>query len=720
MAGVIVPANKGKSVKNKCYNPKINAMTLKMENYHQKPALAAAKQLIPSRANFYINRAGKVVNFKIAPISKKKNQEKLLKDSEDVQSIEGVFEWKEIEGYYVPYIIRVINGEELKFISVRMAETQLLSNYLHYLHADIYTYASVKSYFITDSEAKLLNDINKKHSDSIHGKDKFYAGKDYIVRLEDVLEFYTFIKVCCNKIVSNITPDCIEKCGFICINSEALVPYCLKDDRKYFPLFYFEGITESMMHLTVKLEDWNLAYLQFLYSIQGIKTELHTNDICTAIAFDDIKDKFPQDTRFEDYWPAKLVNKQKLTNQKSIRVHPSGIWIRTPPEVPAPESTISHSLTASAPVVPQSMPVVMNTFKNGWPPNRLVNSYTTPDLPPQTTCGYSIASRNQSIAAQCYNAKPQMSQGNSQMNGSSHVIPPLSLNRANNTVPAISNTVSYSNTVPISQCMTIMYNPVPSSSVMSHSNQMQQFYIQRPSNNSQAQQQQVQQHQQQLQQRQHQPQQLQQIIITPQVQPYSGPRSVMHGRLTNTQQRNAIKNVAPVVITRATEIIDLSSPPSSPAPTPVQDAPLSSYVELKFKRIPEHTPEHSTNNAAYMIYKASINRRLIHSINFAPYIYADLLVTVEDLVQTQFFSCTISRCAYILYKYLNVTLFRGNSEQLNVLRGNGRIGSTYSKDTPMVFLKDIIHAMPKLRNLVSEQDQQYQSVAGPSKRHRTS
>ncbi|XP_050064024.1 uncharacterized protein LOC114128389 isoform X2 [Aphis gossypii] len=695
-------------------------MALKMENHHQKTALAAAKQLIPSRANFYINRAGKAVNFKNAPISKKKNQEKLLKDSEDVQSIEGVFEWKEIAGYYVPYIIRVINGEELKFISVRMAETQLLCNYLQYLHADIYTYASVKSYFITDSEAKLLNDINEKHSDSIHGKDKFYAGKDYIVRLEDFLEFYTFIKECYNKILGNITPGGIKKCGFIRINSESLVPYCLKDDRKYLPLFYFDGFIESIMHLTVKLEDLNLAYLQFLYNVQGVKTELRTNDICTVIAFDDVKNKFTQGTRFEEYWPAKLVHTQLLINQNPIRIHPPGVWIRTPPGVPAPESTISHSLTASAPVVPQSMPVVMNTFKNGWPPNRLVNSYTTPALPPLTTCDYSIASRNQSIAAQCYDVKPQMSQGNSQMNGWSHVIPPLSLNRANNTAPAISNTVSYSNTVPISQCMTIMYNPVPSSSVMSHSNQMQQFYIQRPSNNSQAQQQQVQQHQQQLQQRQHQPQQLQQIIITPQVQPYSGPRSVMHGRLTNTQQRNAIKNVAPVVNTRATEIIDLSSPPSSPTPTPVQYAPLSPNVGFKLKRIPEHTPEHSTNNAAYMIYKASINRRLIHSINFAPYIYADLLVTVEDLIQTQLFSCTISRCAYILYKYLNITLFCGNSEQLNVLRESGRIGSTYSKDTPMVFLKDIVHVMPQLRNLMSEQDQQYQSVAGPSKRRRAS
>jgi len=137
---------------------------------------------------------------------------------------------------------------------------------------------------------------------------------------------------------------------------------------------------------------------------------------------------------------------------------------------------------------------------------------------------------------------------------------------------------------------------------MSHSNQVQQFYNQRPSNNSQTQQQ-VQQHQQQQQQQQQQPQQQQQqqTITTPQVQAYSNPTSV-HGRLTNTQQRNAIRNVAPVVITPATEIIDLSSPPSSPAPTPVQDTPLRPNVGWELNKIAERMwAQDSTNNAAYKV-----------------------------------------------------------------------------------------------------------------------
>jgi len=275
----------------------------------------------------------------------------------------GYFSWEAIAGYILPCITRVVNGEELKFVSVRIAETRLLSNYLHCLHADIYKYASVRSYFITDSEAKLLNEITIKQCDGIYGKYTFYAGKDYIVRYEDVIEFYTFIKVCYNRVMCNITPGRIEKCGFIFINSEYAIPYCLKDGRKYLPLFYFDD--EAEFQSAVILKDWNLAYIKFCCKVQGIDNELYNFDSCAAITLDDVKNLLPPETHYEDYWPAGAVTLQ--INQKSTHVHQSSIWIKAPLEVPAPESTIP-----SAPVMRQSVPVVMNTIQNGWPPNQLV------------------------------------------------------------------------------------------------------------------------------------------------------------------------------------------------------------------------------------------------------------------------------------------------------------------------------------------------------------
>lgn len=129
-----------------------------------------------------------------------------------------------------------------------------------------------------------------------------------------------------------------------------------------------------------------------------------------------------------------------------------------------------------------------------------------------------------------------------------------------------------------------MYNPMTNGNVMSYSNQIRQVYSQRTINNSQA--------QQQLQQQQ------QQIISTPQTQQsYSG--QPVYGRFTNTQQRNALRNVAPII---TTEIIDLSTPPSSPVPSPEPETSLCPNVGWVLTRIPERKfLQGSSTSAAYKV-----------------------------------------------------------------------------------------------------------------------
>ncbi len=106
-------------------------MAFKMRENYQKTTSIAEKPPSSSIANVYINRVGRAVTLTIAPISQKYNQEKLYKDSGIIQNIQGIFCWKSIAKYFIPYIIFVMNGEELKIISVRIAKTQQLSNYLH-------------------------------------------------------------------------------------------------------------------------------------------------------------------------------------------------------------------------------------------------------------------------------------------------------------------------------------------------------------------------------------------------------------------------------------------------------------------------------------------------------------------------------------------------------------------------------------------------------------
>jgi len=76
---------------------------------------------------------------------------------------------------------------------------------------------------------------------------------------------------------------------------------------------------------------------------------------------------------------------------------------------------------------------------------------------------------------------------------------------------------------------------------------------------------------------------------------------------------------------------------------------------------------------------------------------------------------------------INFTRHLFDSEQLAVLRENGRLRSMFPDDTPMAMLQDITHALPQLKALVlkhDEQIQQYQAAAaaagGPAKRQRTS
>lgn len=151
--------------------------------------------------------------------------------------------------------------------------------------------------------------------------------------------------------------------------------------------------------------------------------------------------------------------------------------------------------------------------------------------------------------------------------------------------------------------MTTMYNQMTNGNVMSsHSNQMRQFYTgQRTNSNGPSQQQIQQQLHQQLQQQQ------QQIITVPAVQPsYGGQSMTVNGtnaRITNTQQRNALRNM-PITTPPVSEIIDLSSPPSSPGPPQTSQDTVRTMPGWELKRIPERPWGHdSQNNAAYKVSK---------------------------------------------------------------------------------------------------------------------
>lgn len=60
------------------------------------------------------------------------------------------------------------------------------------------------------------------------------------------------------------------------------------------------------------------------------------------------------------------------------------------------------------------------------------------------------------------------------------------------------------------------------------------------------------------------------------------------------------------------------------------------------------------------------------------------------------------------------------SEQLTVLRENGRLKSPYSNDAPMVMLNDVTVVLLQLKSLVSKHDAQIQQQFLAAKRPRLS
>ncbi|XP_045456967.1 uncharacterized protein LOC123667003 [Melitaea cinxia] len=218
----------------------------------------------------------------------------------DEASWKGHFGWDTLGECHIPYIYR--SGE--KYVAVRMMK---INKYLNYQHADLYSFTGIQSYYITEIEARLLNDINNRYCDGQFGSDPF-TQKDLVVRLMEAYEFYNFLDVCYNKLLRGTTNN--DKCGFIMINKEFAVPYTVRNGKKLVPLFYFEGEMDSLKLKAEQLKGWDISYLKFCCKVQGIRNELFTSETCSVISLSDIKSYFPPGTEFEEYWPNKVVESQ--------------------------------------------------------------------------------------------------------------------------------------------------------------------------------------------------------------------------------------------------------------------------------------------------------------------------------------------------------------------------------------------------------------------------
>ncbi|XP_011314365.1 uncharacterized protein [Fopius arisanus] len=617
----------------------------------------------------------------------------------DDDSQRGRFGWITFDKCHIPYIYR--SGE--KYCAVRILEAKLLNKYLNYLHSDIYSCTCIKSYFITEAESKLFNEINNKHCENQFGKEQFTC-KDLVVRLSDAKEFYTFLDVCYTKLTSqNVnTGQKGEKCGFIRINKESVVPYTVKDNLKYVPLFYFEGETDNLKLKAEKLEGWDLSYLKFCCKVQGIRNELFASETCSVISLSDIKSYFPPGTGFEDYWPSKVMDSQLFVSGKGGAS--AGGWTKQPPAPPAVSKPVAVVNNASSKTV--------------------INARTMQSVPRSTTVNTTIHHINQTRPVTTHPGHGSPNTARTPTNA--QILNPVP-NAVNGWSGLVGEQPTFQTIVPQSNSIIRMQNPsLNMHSPMATSKGYSQQPRSRPNSNAQSGQYPV------------------YPVSTMQNVAQAPPplvRATAHSNqpnlgyptygkddwmgatyTTSSLVQNAVTaSTYPQMLNLSTEQVQaLLHPPTSSAIMPhtqrhTPPAHNTSHPKYPPPLIPVNGSSNSTRDSRgrkalipiaetiascqvqpYGIQKALVDEKLVPCINFKPYIYSELLMTLPDFVFQFFPNADMNNCREILSDVLGVDLYQGNRLQMKKLMEAGKCTSM-NEELPLIQVRNIIKYMPQMK-----------------------
>ncbi|XP_018055960.1 PREDICTED: uncharacterized protein LOC108692282 isoform X2 [Atta colombica] len=662
----------------------------------------------------------------------------------DDDSQRGRFGWTSFDECHIPYIFR--SGE--KYCAVRILESKLLNKYLSFLHSDIYSCTCIRSYYITEAESKLFNEINTKHCENQFGRDVFTC-KDLVVRLSDAKEFYTFLDVCYTKLTAGTNPNVTsgrkaEKCGFIRINKESVVPYTVKDSLQYVPLFYFEGETENLKLKAEKLEGWDLSYLKFCCKVQGIRNELFASETCSVISLSDIKSYFPPGTGFEDYWPTKVMDSQLLVNSNGSGT--GGGWTKQPPTppatkppsvqsankvapslntrtVPMPNMMPRGTVASTAPQMPrigQPRPVVTHpahSSPSGLPTGRsnmpvvsqpmlntvqgVVNGHWSGLVGGQPTFQTALNPQASIIRATLNNVMH-----NPQMTTAPKSYSQQSRSRGSSSGAAAQYPGVYSTT---SMQGVAQVQPPPLIRATVHSNQPNLGYPTYGKDD---------------------------WVTTTYTTPTLGvPNAVtattypqMLGLSEQVQALMPVPTSAPNLLhpQRHTPSVHNTSHSKYPPPLiPVNGSSgsgnsSSGSRDTRGKKplIPISDPQHITtcHVQPYQIQKALLEEKMVPCINFKPYIYSELLMTLPDFVSNFFPACDIESCRQVLTDVLHIELYQGNRLQMKMLMEAGKC-SSLTEDLPLIHIRSIMKYMPQFKYMFNRGDMVMPSLAHSSEEH---
>ncbi|CAH1121422.1 unnamed protein product [Ceutorhynchus assimilis] len=628
-------------------DPEIRELAAKFVEANKAKMAAPAKNQVVGQATMNLISfltSDKLKNIKVAsPTSGSCDENRNI----DEESAKGRFGWTSMGKIQIPYIIRL--GEN--YCSVRMVEMKVLNKWLNYLHQDLYNCTNIRSYYITETEARLFNEINLKHCDYQFGREQF-TSRDLIVRLVDANEFYQFLGHCYHKLVNTTEVDVPNRCGFIRINRESVVPYTVYNSQKYVPLFYFEGETDNLKLRADKIDGWDLSYLKFCCKVQGIRNELFAHDSCSVISLNDIKNYFPPGTVFEDYWPKKNLELSQLLISGRSSIPQNVHWTRQPAAPP---------ITTHPPPSPKPA-TQAKAATNG--PMHSVHLYSNNYTVTGGQSAYHIAQpRAASSAIRSYpSATRQMRPAAGYYTTMIPGPPPPPLLRAGTSAINQSNTQKYT-----SNQNYMVIDP-------------QAAYHQPTTSNNYPQ-----------------PPLLQHMNGT--IARYEGPSSSNYTPTNSGVNQNPAHQASSRAQTSERPTL-FNNGKSVLMPNQNATADTAAAATRKLTVIPESSPTSNTvTNVPYKMQKAQVQGKMLNLINMKAYVYTDYLVTLQDLV-TNFFMGVTGQSSQQVLQVLGIEVYKANAGQMQVLLEQGKC-TNVNETVPLVQIRNVIEFMPQLKYMLS-------------------
>lgn len=230
----------------------------------------------------------------------KLNDEKANTDLKriDQPSLEGKFIWNTFGVTHLPFIRR---WDKVQYACAAMAQSTVLEKYLSGIDPKLYDFWNVPAYYMTDTEATLLNHINNFHSNSYYGLREFSPADDFLVEYNDLAKFHAFLSTCYSKIHFSSTEA--DKCGLIRIDNDTVVPFVRVETERYVPICYFDGDMDNLKNNSKSLDDSDLNYIQFCFKILSIKDQRIPAIMRSVVPLKMVMSLFPERTPFVDYFP---------------------------------------------------------------------------------------------------------------------------------------------------------------------------------------------------------------------------------------------------------------------------------------------------------------------------------------------------------------------------------------------------------------------------------